>query len=135
MEGYQMARGNFKGPNNYHILPGGVVVLTLTQGQFTTLSIGDWLHPDIRGHRWYAQWNSDIKGFYCTRNDSSTSKRRKLLLHREILKAKPGQQVDHIRPAETLDNSRSNLRLATGTQQQAHTRERSGMTSRFKGVS
>lgn len=40
---------------------------------------------------------------------------RTILLHREIMGAKPGQMVDH-RNGDTFDNRRENLRLATAAQ-------------------
>lgn len=54
------------------------------------------------------------------------------LMHRLILDAPPGLQVDHAN-GNTLDNRRSNIRLATRSQNQANSRRTRG-ASRFKGV-
>ncbi len=55
------------------------------------------------------------------------------LLHRFILNAPPGVEVDHIN-GDGLDNRRANLRLATTSQNQANRRKGLGGLSRFKGV-
>ena len=52
-------------------------------------------------------------------------------MHRMILNAPRGAQVDHIN-GNSLDNRRANLRLCTAQQNQANTGPRTG---RFKGVS
>ena len=55
------------------------------------------------------------------------------LMHRHILDAPIGFEVDHIN-GNTLDNRRCNLRLATSTQNGCNTRRRSDNTSGYKGV-
>lgn len=52
-------------------------------------------------------------------------------LHRFILSPEPGQQLDHIN-RNRLDNRRSNLRVATGSQNQANTLSRTG--KKYKGT-
>lgn len=58
---------------------------------------------------------------------------RNIRMHRVILNAPPGIIADHI-DGDTLNNQRSNLRLATLSQNQRNAMGRTG-TSRFKGVS
>jgi hypothetical protein len=56
-------------------------------------------------------------------------------MHREIMNPPPGLLVDH-RHGNTLDNRRSELRLATRSQNQYNKRKtRSNTTSKYKGVS
>lgn len=55
-------------------------------------------------------------------------------LHRVILDAQPGQEVDHIN-RDKLDNRRRNLRLVDHATNMANTSSRAGSTSRHRGVS
>jgi hypothetical protein len=55
-------------------------------------------------------------------------------MHRQILGAPPGQQVDHIN-GDTLDNRRVNLRLATHGQNQHNRGKYRNNKSGYKGVS
>lgn len=70
---------------------------------------------------------------YAMRAESSHGKRRYLYMHREILSAPPGLEVDHIN-GDKLDNRRTNLRLCTPSQNKANRPGLPGATSRYKGV-
>lgn len=59
---------------------------------------------------------------------------QRIAMHRLIM-GEPDADVDHRDAAATLDNRRSNLRLASRSQNNGNGRKRSGTTSRFKGVS
>lgn len=80
--------------------------------------------------RWQAKRNSN--GVYAQR----TVMRKTQLMHRFIIDAADGQIVDHIN-RDTLDNRKSNLRIATESQNQANRVSvfRPGKASRYKGVS
>lgn len=54
-------------------------------------------------------------------------------MHRQILGASKGQMVDHINH-DTLDNRRSNLRIATRSENRRNSLKMPGMTSQYKGV-
>lgn len=56
-----------------------------------------------------------------------------LRMHREILGARRGQEVDHIN-GDKLDNQLDNLRFCTRSQNTANTALRSTNTSGFRGV-
>lgn len=59
---------------------------------------------------------------------------KKFYLHRLIMNAAPGVQIDHINGC-TLDNRRENLRFATAGQNCFNSKKRQGSThSQFKGV-
>jgi len=57
-----------------------------------------------------------------------------IFLHRELMNAPNDREVDH-KNGDILDNRRSNLRLVTRGQQAQNQRNRSGSTSRYRGVS
>ncbi len=81
----------------------------------------------------YASWHLHDTG-YASTEQSDTERRRRIYMHRRILQPTNGLEVDHIN-RDPLDNRRSNLRLATRTQQAANTGLRSDNTSGYKGVS
>jgi len=54
-------------------------------------------------------------------------------MHRLIMNAQPGEQVDHINH-NTLDNRKPELRLCTKSQNQHNVGKRQDNTSGFKGV-
>lgn len=60
-------------------------------------------------------------------------------MHREILAAPPGAEVDHLRHQDefglpVVDNRRANLRIVTLQENRQHRRKHSGGSSIFKGV-
>ena len=59
---------------------------------------------------------------------------KKVLLHRFIMGAGAGQQVDH-KDRNGLNNLRSNLRIANVSQNKANEKKRVDNTTQFKGVS
>jgi len=99
--------------------------------------VDDQDYERVIGHRWYAEIR--------TRRDGSVKvyARRKVQtpgisstwqsLHRFILNAPDGMQVDHIN-GKGLDNRRSNLRLCSHAENQHNRRPQTGGTSAFKGV-
>ena len=83
----------------------------------------------LQEYNWY------LNGRYWagTRWCKKTKQREKVLLHRLIMGALPGQQVDHIN-RDREDNRRCNLRLATPSQNLANQTKKPGATSLYKGV-
>jgi len=73
------------------------------------------------------------KTSYATRKKpSANGKQTTVSMHREIMKAGPGQQVDHIN-GNGLDNRKENLRLCTVQENQYNTGPKSE-NSGYKGV-
>ena len=96
-------------------IKGGVVVL-----------IDDADYPLISGHEWQPMQSKRTTYARCSIGN------RTVRMHRLIMAAKPGIQVDH-RNGNGLDNRRENLRLATSLQNGANKRTK-GPASGFKGV-
>ena len=108
--------------------------IKLTRGQVAIVDDDDF--ERINALRWYAEWHSDTKTFYATRTlpRDNNGRRAQLYMHRAILCAESHMQVDHVNH-DTLDNRKENLRICTGSQNQANKRKQSNNTSGFKGVS
>ncbi len=102
----------------------------LTRAKFTLVDEADyervaafsWQAVEKRGH-WYAQ-----------RIVGGRDRRTCLPMHRFIVGALPGEDVDHKRGEETLDNRRENLRRCTPTQNRQNSRVYRKRTCAFKGV-
>ncbi len=108
--------------------------IPLTQGQFALVDAADfdWLNQ----WKWAAWKAPNSESFYAVRNGPVINGKRSgyFYMHRQILGAKQGQQVDHIWH-NTLDNRRSQIRLATNTENQRNRRIGKNNTSGFRGVS
>lgn len=73
---------------------------------------------------------------YVVRGRSPLPEKRNTLLHRVILNAALGTEIDH-RNGDTLDNRRENLRFATHAQNMRNVlpKKQAGRASRYRGVS
>ncbi|HWF62969.1 MAG TPA: hypothetical protein VN666_22035 [Nitrospira sp.] len=108
--------------------------IQLTQGQVAFVDDED--YERISAHKWCAAWHERTHGFYATRKTPRNEGKHTILMHREVMGLEIGdpRQVDHRTPSETLNNCKSNLRIATHAQQQYNTRIPRNNTSGFKGV-
>lgn len=110
-------------------------LIPLTRGLWTIVDASnyEWLMQ----WRWYAQKRPDGKRHYAVRaaRDSS-GKEIKIRMHRLILGLDQGDVTlgDHIRPEETLNNTRGNLRLADAGESQRNRHIPKNNTSGLKGV-
>jgi len=104
------------------------------------LGEGEWTIVDPEDYYQFGNFKWCISGsgsdFYAVRNAKIGPGRTTVVrLHREIMKPPLGLWVDHIN-GNALDNRRSNLRLATPSQNQFNKRKTKSKTaSRFIGVS
>lgn len=78
------------------------------------------------------KWRVDTTG-YASRCFYDNGKVRNTKMHRQILKAPEGYDVDHIN-GDRLDNRRENIRICTRTQNCMNSGPRKG-SSQYKGVS
>lgn len=92
--------------------------IPLTQGHYAVVDDKD--YERVAAKKWC------FNGGYAVRQQG-------VLMHRFVLDAPKGAHVDHIN-GNGLDNRRSNLRLATSSQNQANRAGKRGTLSRFKGV-
>lgn len=105
--------------------------IPLTQGKFALV--------DDKDYEWLMQWKwcyAKGKTSSCVQRKEwpmTSCKHRTIRMHRLIMDAPKGMQVDHINH-NTLDNRRCNLRIVTPQQNLYNTRARPNATSRYKGV-
>lgn len=110
-----------------------MIEIELTQGQVALIDDEDL--EVVSKYKWHARWDPCTKSFYAVTNiRKPDGSRTTLQMHREIMGAKKGEQVDHIYH-QTLDNRKSELRLCTPSQNQYNRGTQSTNTSGFKGVS
>lgn len=76
-------------------------------------------------------------GFYArrcaTKEEQTSGSPTRIYLHREIMRAKKGQVIDHIN-GNTLDNRKENLRFCTTRQNSRNAKKNTNNSSGFKGV-
>jgi len=106
--------------------------IPLTRGQVAIVDAAD--YDSLEQWKWTAFWNPSGKTFYAVRRTSrKEGKRRTIYMHREICGDPAGLIVDH-RDHNTLNNQRSNLRLATSFQSARNQRRHTDNKSGAKGV-
>lgn len=106
--------------------------IALPTGETAVVDAADW--PLVCGYRWYAfsgPWTTYARARIGTQD---SGRRRYAYLHRLLLGAGVGEQVDHI-DHDGLNNRRANLRIATCSQNAGNSRRRSDNKSGYKGVS
>ena len=92
-------------------------VIPLTQGLFTL--VDDDVFVWASKFKWHASRQRDA--FYAGRKVWDRGRDRPLSLHRAIMGEPDGYEVDHLN-GDTLDNRRTNLRIATVSQNQHNRR-------------
>jgi hypothetical protein len=102
------------------------------------LGEGEWTILDPADYYRFGNLKWSISGrdgkFYAIRGVKTKPDEIKLIcMHREMMKAPAGVLVDH-RNGDNLDNRRSNLRLATPTENSCNRRKTKGGSSQYKGV-
>lgn len=106
------------------------LTIKLTQGQVALVDAADydWLNQ----WKWCAMWEPRMKSFYALRRVSRIA----ILMHRLILGLEYGdpREGDHKESGQTLDNRRTNLRIATVSQNRSNKRLQRNNTSGFNGV-
>ena len=107
--------------------------IPLTQGQVALVDNEDF--ERINAHKWRAMWDQNTRSYYAARTErGADGKRHTVRMHREIIRAKKGQYVDH-ENHDGCDNRRDNLRVCTNQKNGANRRMQNNNTSGFKGVS
>ena len=108
--------------------------IPLTQGKYALVDDEDF--EELSKHKW--QYNKSLRTGYAQRSSPWVDydhPRHAIMMHREILGAQDGVEVDHIN-LNGLDNRRANLRTCPHNLNVCNSPKRRGAcSSRFKGVS
>lgn len=105
--------------------------ISLTKGHFALIDAAD--ASRILCLSWQATYNLRAKRWYATAKVRRGGKRYTVSMHRYVLDAPQGIQVDHVN-GDGLDNRRGNLRLATRAQNQHNRRTQHNNATGYKGV-
>lgn len=107
-------------------------LIPLTKGQVALVDDEDYEY--LSQWKWYADYNPKTKSFYATRHSPRHGGgRHTIRIHRIILNAQKGEQVDH-ESHDTLDNRRANLRLTNSQGNNSNASRRMDNTSGHCGV-
>jgi hypothetical protein len=92
-------------------------------------------YENISQYKWHAAWEISAKSFIAVKKVRlRDGKCTKVSMHRFIFDFPKGLHIDHANHC-TLDNRRSNIRLATPSQNQFNRGRRCDNSSGYKGVS
>jgi len=86
-------------------------------------------------YRWYASFDATINGYYVVAHKQKDKVRKYFLIHRLLLGVnEPTILVDHI-DGNPLNNRRSNLRIATHSQNAQNSKLGKNSTTGYKNIS
>ena len=106
--------------------------ITLAQGYVALVDDED--YERVNQFVWYPHFDrrkdGSVKNVYAVRNVHINGKRTARTMHTLIMEHTPVDHRDH----DGLNNQRTNLRKASGTQNNQNARKRRDSTSGFKGV-
>lgn len=117
---FKSRRGHQWGDNNMQTIP-------LTQGKKTI--VDDNTYAWLSQYKWCA--HKDANRFYAVRKGALSMGIPFVRMHRVVIGAKKGEEVDHIN-GDGLDNRRENLRIVTKRENQQNQHVQS--TSKYTGV-
>lgn len=109
-------------------------IIALNKGFYAIVSECD--YDELVKYNWHIKWDDGVNAFYASRNEKIIGKHATITMHRKILGLEINDQreADHVDPLRTLDNYRTNLRIANRDQQMRNREIFKSNTSGFKGV-
>ena len=102
--------------------------ITLNHGK--TAIVDNDTYEQLCKFKWFALKKPSTGKWYAVRSENG----RRVFMHRQLLNAPPGMQVDHAN-GDGLDNRKSNLRLATSAQNNRNRDKTKRNSTGYKGVS
>jgi len=95
---------------------------------------GEVTKVDDEDYEYLNQWKWGFEGRYVYRREYKEGKYKKIYLHRFLMNTPKGLDTDHIN-GDKMDNRRSNLRIATRSQNNMNQKPQTRVTSsKYKGV-
>ena len=88
---------------------------------------------ELSKHKWYAMKGKHTHYAVRNRNKNDGPGPEAILMHRIIMKATLGKQIDHI-DGNGLNNRRDNMRFCTNQENQMNRKKSKNCSSIFKGV-
>jgi hypothetical protein len=86
------------------------------------------------GHlKWHLKRSQNTTRLYAQRTVVIDGKKTAVALHREVMRAKPGDIVDHVNN-EPLDNRRCNLRICSARENAQNVKSSNQKKGKYKGV-
>jgi hypothetical protein len=103
--------------NHYEVSADGLtatIFLKRRSGEIIHCRVDSADLPKLQGFNvtWHASWSKYTHSFYARCNDRANGKHMTIWIHRFLMDAPQGLDVDH-RNHDTLDNRRENLRVST----------------------
>jgi hypothetical protein len=114
------------------VIQGDIVMVPLTRGCHAVIDAAD--IPLVEGSNWSAIVSKRRKAVYAGRVKQVAGQQKMILLHRHLMSAPDGMQVDH-KDGDGLNCRRENMRLCTHADNQINKGVRVGTRSGLKGVS
>jgi len=105
--------------------------IPLTQNQYALVDKEDF--DSLNKHKWSASFSPHRKTFTAVRATKTEGKWTSVIMHREIMEAPKGMDVDHMNH-NTLDNRKENLRVCTRAENSQNQLKSVTNTSGYKGV-
>ncbi|WP_257064257.1 HNH endonuclease [Priestia megaterium] len=102
-------------------------------GEGLVAFVDDDIYEQIKDYKWSAR-NDGQGRIYARRRWIENGKWKEISLHRFVMGDPTGMIVDH-RDGNTLDNTRSNLRVCSHAENMRNRKKHSKKSSKYKGVS
>lgn len=87
--------------------------IQLTQGEECFVSAHR--YGELSKHKWFSKWTGRNGAIYAARSSWKKGKCSTIWMHREIMNAQKGEEVDH-GDGNTMNNCDSNLKIKTKTE-------------------
>lgn len=108
-----------------------MIELELTQGQYAKVDDDD--YPELSKYNWQASWSNITNSYYAVRTEGKRPSKGKVYMHRQVMKTPISLVCDHINH-DTLDNTKSNLRNITRSQNQMNRRTSHRSSTGYKCI-